>query len=567
MQTVETVNNADEPARNSAETVNQLVMQSLESGDFNQATRLIDLALERWPENVRLQLTKGDVLRMAEGGVAAALYYIGLLDGRPAHPWALGRLGPILSETEFAPADSAAIIDALVAAKLDAAAQPTLFDPLLKSLTPDHQLATLRAIAPNSGSFRLEWKLAVAETERGDVAAALDILTKARNEGRSNEAATTLLSELLATCSRLPEAIQLLTQAMEDGPDRPDPQRRLINILQRAGEFKQAGELMERAIARWPNDWMLLFRLNRLPIEPAWLKSIFDKIASTADAAAQRDERFRMQFVLACLHVGEIERAYRLLQHPFSKPVAHMALPLIKALDARPIEFWRNSRLNDNRSLDVQIACGERARVTIVVPIGVTFGYLPPAMIDALFAQHDVNVIYLRDFRKRSYLRGVMGLGRDEAETLNALKRIISDLGAPRMATMGASMGGFVAMRYGALLDAFAAVSFAGPTELISFYQGSKATIWNPSHFIKLTLQRESELPCDLIPVLRSSGANTRFFQFYGDGAADDAWQAKRLQGLPNVAVMPVCGVADHIMVDHMIADGSFDALLQRLAA
>ena len=552
-----------QPAAETAETANQEIATALEAGQAEEAARLMEAALARWPQSSRLQLTKGEVLHKQAGGATAALYYTTLLDERPSHAWAVGRLRQLLPDCRLSEVEAIAIAQAILASKASDAERPGLFDALLKSLGAEAHLTFLRAVAPGSRLFRLEWKLAVAETEGANVEAAIDMLEKARAEGRSNDMAVSLLSDLLGVVSRDDEAIDLLKQAVERDPDRPDPYRRLVNFLQRTNDFKQAGEVIESAFERWPNDWMLLFRLNRLPVEPERLKSIFHKISPTADATAMRDERFRFLFSLACLHVGEVERAVALLSEPFTAPVDAMANPVIKALGARSVEFWKGAtRLKDNRTQDVQVTRAEGARLTVIVPTGIAFGYLPPAMLDALFAEHNVNAIYLRDFRKRAYRTGVISLGRDEAETIRTLKRLAASLGPERLVTMGGSMGGFAALRYGALLEAYAALSFAGPTELFSTYQTTKPTIWNPNFFTRLMMERESELPNDLVPLLRSS-EKTRFFQFFGEGLAADERQARRLEGLPNVSVMPVRGVNDHIVADHMIGDGSFDAMLR----
>ncbi len=552
-------------AVNDPEAANAQIVRAMEADEGDEATRLMAEALARWPNYTRLQLTQGEVLHKCVGVAEAAHYYASILDERPAHPWALARLKAVLNGQALSAQEAERIGKALFAAKLDGPASESIFDALAKAVRPDESLAFLRTIAPRSKIFRLEWKLAVAETEAGDAEAAIRVLSGAYEEGRYNEAAISLLSELLAVCGRESEAIELLRHEILRAPDRPDPYRKLLSFLQRACAFKQAGEIMQEALERWPRDWLLLFRLNRLPVEPKRLKSIFRTIRSAADAEALRDERFRYHYALACLHAEELERARDLLRAPFAPPVDDLAAPVAKAFLSRPINFWkRRSRLVDNRTLDVQITRSKGARLTVVLPTGIAFGFLPPAMIDALFAEHGVNVIYLRDFHKRAYTRGVASLGQDEAETIRALQEIVASLGAPRIVTIGASMGGFAAFRYGALLDAYAAISFAGPTELRSVYDTAKHSVWNPGYFVKLQLQRESETPVDLVPLLRRGG-KTKFFQFFGEDAAEDAHQARRLKGIDNVTLMPVRGVKDHLVVDHAIADGSFDSMLRLL--
>lgn len=553
------------PQRRDPETVHQEIVAALDAGEHHQAALIVDEAMAVWPNSTRLQLTKGEVLEKQCGLVAAALYFVGLLDERPAHRWALARLAPLLARSGATPAEAEEIAEALLSAKIEEGERGALLEALFKLLPSDAQLQFLQRLAPRSRSTRLEMKLAIAETERGNVDAALDLLTEARAQGRSNETTVTLHAELLATVGREREAIELHLQEIARNPERPDGYRRLLNLLQRVREFDVAGDIMQHAVERWPNDWMLVFRLNRLPIDAVRLRQIFQALSPTGDEAARKDDRYRLQFALACLHVGEIERARRLLREPFTETIHPLADPVKKALASRSDDFWLSgSRLKDDRTLDVQITKSPNSPMTVVVPTGIAFGFLPPAMFDSLFAAHRINVIYLRDFRKRAYTRGIVSLGRDEAETIRSLNGIIADLGTPRTVAMGCSMGGFAAMRYGALLGTGVAISFAGPTELMSCYTETQRSIWNPNYFIKLQLEREQEMPMDLLPVL-SSAPDTRFFQFFGEEMRTDALQARRLDGLPNVTVMPVRGVSDHMVIDHMVADGSLDAILRLL--
>jgi len=131
---------------------------------------------------------------------------------------------------------------------------------------------------------------------------------------------------------------------------------------------------------------------------------------------------------------------------------------------------------------------------------------------------------------------------------------------------MGSSSGGFSAMRVGALMGADVCVSLSGQTALASYLDTTRVSAWNPSFFVKVQMEREGNLPFDLVPVL-SRPSKTKFLQFYGADDEEDTRQALRLKGIPNVLLIPVRGVGDHFVVDHMIADGSFDALLKELAA
>jgi hypothetical protein len=112
------------------------------------------------------------------------------------------------------------------------------------------------------------------------------------------------------------------------------------------------------------------------------------------------------------------------------------------------------------------------------------------------------------------------------------------------------------------------AVSFAGPTDASStpLYHQSRPSAWNPDFFVRGILDRESDLPLDLMPVL-STPRHTHFIQYFGQEMAEDVRQARRIEGLPGVTLRPVPGLNSHYVLDHLIGDGSFDSLLEELAA
>jgi len=553
-------------ALDSVQDVNQAIQSLLDGGEAERASSLLESALDQWPRNQKLLLTKGDVLARTSGRERAAEHYAELLGDERATIWAAARLRVLLEEGPLDRESARRVAHAVAVSNLHLKIKQPLLDLLLKRPEqPDEELRLLRDIAPRAGLFKFEWKLAAALTERGDLEGALDLLARAKSEGRTSALASMLLSELLAACGRLPEAIATLEDAIEAYPDQPDPWRRLIAMLQRERSFGRAGEAMLAALERWPGDWLLLFRLNRLPLAPEQFDRVFANLSSRGEQAAGKDDRYRFQFALACLHAGELERALSLLRRPCQEPVSTMMAPVLKALEARPPSVWRDlSRLEDDRTQDVQVARAEASRATVVVPTGIAFGYLPLPLVDALFAAHGVNVVYLRDFNKRAYLTGVVGLGEGEAATIESLSRLLREIGAERVIVMGASQGGFAALRYGALLGAAWAVSFSGLTDLSLHYEKVRPSVWNPNYFIKEQLRRERDLPTDLLPVLSTARA-TRFLQFHGDRSEDDVRQARRIEGIPGVTVTSVPGVADHYVLDHMIGDGAFDALLSRL--
>jgi hypothetical protein len=281
--------------------------------------------------------------------------------------------------------------------------------------------------------------------------------------------------------------------------------------------------------------------------------------------AVKSNERYRYQLALAALGGDDPIRGFELLEHHFTPPVSILAVPVQTALKMRSPKAWCDaSRLVDDRTKEVQIAKSPNARATVVLTTGIMFGNLPLTFIDGLFAARQINVIYLRDFGKRAYMRGISALGTSEEETIAALKRIAAELGPRHLIAMGSSSGGFSAFRTGALMDADYAVSFSGQTALSTYYDTTRVSAWNPDFFVKAQIAREGDLPLDLVPFLAHPW-RTKFLQFFGADSPEDVRQARRLEGSPGVTLHPIAGVADHFVIDYMIGDGSFEKLLDDL--
>jgi hypothetical protein len=552
-------------APNSPLAAHAAVQAKLDAGAAGAARALLEASTARWPGNPKLLLLKGELLERQAQPREAALHYAALTTDPAIAVWASGRLAALLKGDPLPLADAAAVVRDVSRSDVDAKLKGSLLNALLSH---DDGEGTLLDIAGTLSSlFQYELRLAVRRTERKDFAGALSILEAARDAGRVSVRSAVLMAELLRLEGRLPDAIGVLEDLLPQHRDQPELLRQLTMMLQRAGDYAREAEIFAQAARRWPQDWMLLHRLNRLPLAPQRLREIFAIFDAGAGEALDRNDRYRFQFALAALQVGEVARGIALLERRYEEPTSILAVPVRKALRARPAAGWREgSRFSDDRTKDVQIATSPGARASVVLTTGISFGFLPLAFVDTLFAAHGLNVIYLRDFRERAYLRGIVSLGADEAETIAALKRLVAELGTKRTIVMGSSAGGFSALRYGALMGADIAVSFSGPTAGVSYFDTAKVSAWNPDFFVKALLEREGDLPFDLVPLLSKTWP-TKFIQFYGRDSPNDARQAKRLEGLPNVTLMAVPDVGDHFVVDHMIADGSFEALLGTLAS
>src|SRR6185312_4522808 len=91
---------------------------------------------------------------------------------------------------------------------------------------------------------------------------------------------------------------------------------------------------------------------------------------------------------------------------------------------------------------------------------------LPIALMHRWAGRLNASLIYLRDFQRFHYLRGITSLGATRDAAIAELRRIVTSLGARRVVCYGNSAGGFAALHYALDLGANAAVSMGGPTNL-----------------------------------------------------------------------------------------------------
>ena len=274
-------------------------------------------------------------------------------------------------------------------------------------------------------------------------------------------------------------------------------------------------------------------------------------------------------YAVTALQAGHTEEAISALAEigPNSD-VAHMSEPLKRALASRAPKKWlAMSRLVDDLTSTVQVVRKPEAIATLIVFTGIQgrFCYLSLRHADALLAEYPVNVVYLRDPANRAYLSGVPSLGQDQSATAAALKQLQVDLGGVPLITLGASLGGFAALRYGALARARAAISFAGPTVLTALAEDgsdlSPRYLKQGNYFNTPALQAFSSRERDILPDV-AENPDMHVWQVVGLDQGVDARQAERLERLPNVMIRHVSGVSDHFVALHMIGDGTFGPLL-----
>ncbi len=542
------------------------IAAALEGPATPEAAERIAAARRRWPENLRLMLLQGSWLEKTARLDEAETCYGDALAGHPQNPWPALRLTELFL-SQRRPKDAAGIFAASVwRSTAPEAARRSLLSRVAAALIDlSDRRVFLQGLLSDTADDRLVLpKLAALSLRERDRVEAERLLDRARQYGPLPSECQMLWLELLITATRFDEAFDLSMELRARHPERSEFTRRAIQAAHFSGRTPQMIALLHDALTRWPGDWLLAFRYNRCTCPMAADRSLFELMSAQAPAAT--DQRWWFQYAIACLRHDRTDAARTILEPiKADSPVASMALPLRAALEAHPAATWRRGRgvVNDPER-DVQSVRTAQARATLILLAGVQggLGYLPVSHVDGLLADLAVNVVYLRDLNNRAFTSGVRSMGPTQASMIAALAKICEPLAVP-VITFGASIGGVAAIRTALLLQAHAAISFAGPihlgvdtTEDVPLMNGggnAKTTLF--SHFAQADLS--------LIEMIRTV-PRTRIHQCFGTGYAPDVADAELMRPLSNVVLHPVARCADHHVTEHMIADGSFFDVIER---
>lgn len=538
----------------------------LSAGDHGEAGPRLTAALARWPGEVRLHFLNGDLLAATGRGAEAEAVLSAAVEQFPANHWAPVRLARL----QLAAGDAARARDTF--ARLvwsDQPAEPAL--PLLTQLTTattdaGEREAFLQGLIRGTAADRfIIVKLATLAFRRHDKREAARLFDRAAALGPLPAESGVLQLELMMVSARFEEALELARSLVARHPERADLMRRAIQAAFFAQRNEELVELLQAAIARWPDDWFTLFRYNRSAAPAEIDQALYRQLAERQERM-RGDDRWSFQFAVAALRHQDSARALAIIDGlQRDGPVAPMSEPLRRAMATRPVSAWTNPRgVTNDPADDAQVIRTPGARATIVVFAGVQngFSYMPFSHTDVLLADHPANIVYLRDRRNRSFGAGVEGLGCDEPETISALCRLRDDLDGVPMLMMGSSVGGIAAARYGALSGAGAVISFAGPVHLRDDATHEENPV-SRTNYRGAMMTAVAGNDDRLLDVLAAAPA-TRIYQCYGTGYAPDVATAELMRPIANVELVPIEGCSDHFVLEHMIADGSFDTLIRR---
>jgi hypothetical protein len=255
-----------------------------------------------------------------------------------------------------------------------------------------------------------------------------------------------------------------------------------------------------------------------------------------------------------------LEYAVRRL-HPIYPELTYLAT-LQALFDAIPRDMPPPLAFNEDPTAEIQIVRRADCEAVLLCFCACqgTLG-LPVNFMHQWLGRAQASLVYIKDFRELWGGCGFPTLGPDPAAAVTGLRRIVQEIGATRIYTLGVSRGGYGALYYGLELDAVAVLNLAGDIDLTPAFVESLGPV-SPDY---LHLRRHAP---DYMRNLRDSYASAlhrpRVLCAYSAGYPRDRRQAERLAGLPDVELIPV-EHAQHNVLDPLIRSGQLLPLVDRL--
>lgn len=190
---------------------------------------------------------------------------------------------------------------------------------------------------------------------------------------------------------------------------------------------------------------------------------------------------------------------------------------------------------------DVIIPEGAKSDTALLIFAGINDALsMPLEVFDRYVRPLDVLPIYLRDFSRLRYLKGIRSISEHYQGTIDGLRLMLREKGIKRLFTFGNCVGGFAAIRYGIELGAECIAAFHTPTycpeEMPANFQVGHIFLRK-----RLVAQFAAEMT-DLKPFLemRASGAPVELF--YDAENREDERYARRIAHVRGVHLNPLPG-------------------------
>jgi tetratricopeptide (TPR) repeat protein len=299
---------------------------------------------------------------------------------------------------------------------------------------------------------------------------------------------------------------------------------KLVELLNWLGQVDQAVVELDRVCRRWPNHPIVIRFLARCAPGSA--------LARETDGANAPD------------HVEAGVGDYQALSN------------------AAPGEaLWKRPPLVPAGQQELQILATAGAEMAVLVFTGADDGIsMPLNLFDRYLAPLEVTTIYLKDFRRLVYLRGIRSVSDDYPGALAALRTILERYGAKRLATIGSGDGAFAAIRYGVELGA-ARVLATGPVTHLPEEPVSRLDQRRNFGRAQIAAMVAPDMT-DLKPFLESRTHPTKIELFFRQEDERERGEARRISHVPGVRLHPIAGGAATALHRLALSTENFHAVL-----
>jgi hypothetical protein len=390
-----------------------------------------------------------------------------------------------------------------------------------------------------------------------------------RDEGRRHRAAD-LLGQVIDARPDWLEARLELAEILGDKRRLPQTVAELGELFRMAPDHARVSQLIDEVVGKRWMDVQIEPLVTQIcdtgsGSEVVWLARLFaavrndeatalGAIADTAIAAIQTP-RVRIMAAKLLARAGDETRARRCAAPMADDPRGQAFLAELDSTGERYLG-----------SANVVIQRAPNAVATAIVFTGLTMEPpLPRHLLHAALHALGANMVTLTDPGRLLYMTGLPPLGDTFTETVEGLRALCGELGAPRLVFVGASGGSFAAIRYAVEMPEVDQLLITGPI-----------TVLDPTHPVmerpraRPMLERLAVAAPDkmenLRPYLEAREPPLPLVGYYGALHGKDDLHAANLAGVPGVTMCPL-HAAVHDIADGLMQAGAFSAILADLVA
>lgn len=323
-------------------------------------------------------------------------------------------------------------------------------------------------------------------------------------------------------------------------PDDPAWLSDRLFFLRAAGRSLEANEQMRLAIERGLGGYRLFRKVSAAAL-PRDLQQHVLRWATSVKPGAPAAERAKAAEALADFGVPLQPQLLNIEAPGKQESVRLSRLDWLK--HAPPDHLLKRQVLQGASDEEAVIAPGDRAETVALVFTGLADrAMVPLPSLDRYLAALGISAVYLRDFSRLMFLRGISSKAADLAGTVRWLGDLLGQWGTRRILSLGTSAGGYAAIHYGMALGADRIVAFSTPTNLGADFNREDGR----ARLVALKVQTLPEELLDLRPLVMRNAGRTPIHLVYGAGMRQDAHHARHVEGLPGVHLHPLEGFERH---------------------